>query len=142
MALGLGTRIGVIGIRDEVPPAIAAVLGPHHAGHRRPEGVHNTVGLTTPEGAAAVLAAAAELVADGADTLLLACTGLTTIGIAPRLERELGVPAVDAVLAAGLLALRSSAPQSRSAGLPHAALPAAISGANAMKIRTQLAKQA
>ena len=32
-----------------------------------------------------------------------------------------------------LKALRSSAPQSRSAGLPHAALPGAISGANALK---------
>ncbi|WP_432052291.1 aspartate/glutamate racemase family protein [Streptomyces xiamenensis] len=125
VALGLGTRVGVIGIRDEVPPAIAKVLGPHHAGHRRPEGVHDTVGLTTPEGAAAVLAAAAELVADGADTLLLACTGLTSIGIAPRLERELGVPAVDAVLAAGLLALRSSSP----AAPPQLPRPRSVDGA-------------
>ncbi|GAA2358964.1 aspartate/glutamate racemase family protein [Streptomyces carpaticus] len=106
VALGLGTRIGVIGIRDEVPPAVAALLGRHYAGHRRPEGVHSTVDLAAPHGPAAVLAAAGELVAAGADALVLACTGLTTLGIAPRLERELGVPAVDAVLAAGLLALR------------------------------------
>ncbi|MFD0446468.1 aspartate/glutamate racemase family protein [Streptomyces indonesiensis] len=48
--------------------------------------------------------AAAGLVASGADTLLLACTGLNTIGIRPLLERRLGVPVVDPVLAAGLLA--------------------------------------
>jgi len=37
---------------------------------------------------------------------------------------------VEARCARWLEALRSSAPQSRSAGLPHAASPAAVSGAN------------
>jgi len=39
---------------------------------------------------------------------------------------------VEARCARWLEALRSSAPQSRSAGLPHAALPVTISGANGL----------
>ncbi|MEE1801748.1 aspartate/glutamate racemase family protein [Streptomyces sp. JV176] len=104
VALGLGTRVGVLGITDEAPPGVRAVLGPHFLGAVRPRDVHRTTDLLAPHGPAAVLAAATELVEAGADTLLLACTGLTTIGIRPLLEDRLSVPAVDAVLAAGLMA--------------------------------------
>ncbi len=104
VALGLGRRVGVLGIRDEAPPAVRAVLGDHFAASARPDGVHRTTDLLAPEGPAMVLEAAAGLVASGADTLLLACTGLNTIGIRPLLEERLGVPVVDPVLAAGLLA--------------------------------------
>ncbi|WP_320778721.1 aspartate/glutamate racemase family protein [Streptomyces sp. CRN 30] len=103
VALGLGRRVGVLGIRDEAPPAVAALLGDRMAGAARPEGVHGTRDLRTAEGTEAAVAAAAGLVAGGADTLLLACTGLTSIGIRPRLEADLGVPVVDAILAAGLV---------------------------------------
>lgn len=103
VALGLGRRIGVLGIRDEAPPAVVALLGSRLAGAVRPEGVRGTRDLRTPEGTEAAVAAAAGLVDRGADTLLLACTGLTSIGVRSRLEGELGVPVVDPVLAAGLL---------------------------------------
>lgn len=104
VALGLGRRIGVLGIRDEAPPAVRALLGDRFTASARPHGVHRTTDLLAPEGPPAVLEAATELVASGADTLLLACTGLNTIGIRPLLEERLGVPVVDPVLAAGLLA--------------------------------------
>ncbi|MCQ8831306.1 aspartate/glutamate racemase family protein [Streptomyces samsunensis] len=104
VALGLGRRIGVLGIRDEAPPAVRALLGDRFTASARPHGVHRTIDLLAPEGPPAVLEAATGLVASGADTLLLACTGLNTIGIRPLLEERLGVPVVDPVLAAGLLA--------------------------------------
>ncbi|TMU90942.1 aspartate/glutamate racemase family protein [Streptomyces sp. DASNCL29] len=104
VALGLGRRVGVLGIRDEAPPAVRALLGDRFTDSARPHGVHRTTDLLVPEGPEAVLEAAAGLVASGADTLLLACTGLNTIGVRPLLERRLGVPVVDPVLAAGLLA--------------------------------------
>ncbi|MEK8172653.1 aspartate/glutamate racemase family protein [Streptomyces sp. M19] len=66
--------------------------------------VRRTTDLLAPDGPAAVLDAASELVAAGADTLLLACTGLNTIGARPLLEERLGVPVVDPVLAAGAMA--------------------------------------
>jgi len=104
VSLGLGTRIGVLGITDEAPTGVRAILGDRFTGAVRPREVRRTTDLPTPHGTAAVLEAAARLVESGADTLLLACTGLTTIGIRPRLEDLLAVPVVDAVLAAGLLA--------------------------------------
>ncbi|MFE3825618.1 aspartate/glutamate racemase family protein [Streptomyces sp. NPDC059092] len=104
VSLGLGTRVGVLGITDEAPPGTRAILGDRFAGAVRPREVRRTTDLRAPHGEAAVLEAAAGLVASGADTLLLACTGLTTIGVRPRLEERLGVPVVDAVLAAGLMA--------------------------------------
>ncbi|MBA2809332.1 hydantoin racemase [Streptomyces sp. KM273126] len=104
VALGLGTRVGVLGIRDEAPPAVTAVLGERFAGAARPRGVRRTTDLLAPDGPEAVLEAGAGLVEAGADTLLLACTGLNTIGVRPLLEDRLGVPVVDPVLAAGLLA--------------------------------------
>jgi allantoin racemase len=104
VSLGLGRRVGVIGIRDQAPPAVRAVLGDHFAGSARPHGVHRTTDLTAPGGREAVVDAASELIASGADTLLLACTGLNTIGIRPLLEERLRVPVVDPVLAAGLMA--------------------------------------
>ncbi|MEV7086408.1 aspartate/glutamate racemase family protein [Streptomyces sp. NPDC093085] len=110
VALGLGTRVGVLGITDEAPPGIRAVLGPHFLGNLRPRDVRRTTDLLAPHGPEAVLAAATELVAAGADTLLLACTGLTTIGIRPLLEARLAVPVVDAVLAAGLMASYARSP--------------------------------
>lgn len=103
VALSLGRRIGVLGIRDETPPAVAALLGTRLTASVRPQGVHSTTELRTPEGTEAAEAAAADLVAQGADTLLLACTGLTSVGIRPRLEHHLGVPVIDPVLAAGLI---------------------------------------
>ncbi|TDC60807.1 aspartate/glutamate racemase family protein [Streptomyces hainanensis] len=104
VALGLGTRVGVIGITEGAPPAVRSLLGERFVGAERPEGVRRTTDLLEPEGRRVTVESAERLVAAGADVLLLACTGLTTIGIGPELRERFGVPVVDAVLAAGLLA--------------------------------------
>jgi Asp/Glu/hydantoin racemase len=96
----------------------AAVAGTVHAlGSRlaasvRPEGVHRTTDLLEPGAAERSLDAARRLVDAGAGVILFACTGMTTIGLAAPVRAELGVPVVDAVLAAGLTA---------SYALPHSA---------------------
>ncbi|MFC5824121.1 aspartate/glutamate racemase family protein [Nonomuraea insulae] len=103
-ALALGGRVGVLGLNDEAPEAVRAVLGDRLAASLRPEGVRRTTDLLEPGAADRSVAAARRLVEAGAEAVLFACTGLTTIGLAPRITKELGVPAVDAVLAAGLMA--------------------------------------
>ncbi|MCP2334138.1 aspartate/glutamate racemase family protein [Actinoalloteichus caeruleus] len=103
-ALATGDRVGVLGITDEVPPAVGDVLGARLVSARRPDGVTRTTDLLTDQGAAAARAAAADLVAAGAEVLLFACTGLTTIRLAPWVRSHLGVPVVDAVLAGGAVA--------------------------------------
>lgn len=103
VALNFGERVGVLGIRDQPPRPVARILGDRLTACIRPAGVSTTRHLLEPDGRQRALAAARELVAAGADTIALACTGLVTIGMAPILRRELGVPVADPVLAGGLM---------------------------------------
>ena len=64
---------------------------------------------------------------------LRACRIISLRSLRSLRSNRCGKSEVEARCARWLEALRSSAPQSRSAGLPHAALPAAGSGANALK---------
>lgn len=103
-ALAIGGKVGVLGLNDEAPAAIRSVLGDRLVASLRPEGVHRTTDLLEPDGVQRSLAGATRLVRAGAEVVLFACTGLTTIGLAEPVRRELGVPVVDAVLAGGLMA--------------------------------------
>ena len=44
------------------------------------------------------------LKAAGAQSIALACTGMSTVGMAPRLREAVGLPVIDPVLAEGLFA--------------------------------------
>jgi len=103
VALALGGRIGVLSITPDVPAAVAQVLGDRIVAYCVPEGVSNTTHLMEPGGVERSMAAARKLVDAGADVILFACTGFVTIGMAPKIQAELGVPAVDPVLAGGLM---------------------------------------
>lgn len=104
IARATSDRVGVIGIVDEVPACIRTVLGDALLADRVPDGVSCTNDLMTPSGRAGVDRTAGALVAEGAECILFACTGLTTIGAAPGVAAATGVPVVDAVVAAGHLA--------------------------------------
>lgn len=104
VALGLGGKVGVIGLNDEAPKAIRDVLGDRLVTAVRPEGVRRTTDLLQEGAADRALAAVRSLVDAGAEVVLFACTGFTTIGLGARVRAELDVPVVDAVLAAGLVA--------------------------------------
>ncbi len=111
LALAVGGRIGVLGIEDEAPESVRSMLGDRLVGVARPAGVHTTIELCTPRGRDAAMAAARRIVADGAQTVLFACTGLTTLGLAATVRSECGVPVVDPVLAAGHMAIAAGARQ-------------------------------
>lgn len=97
--LDFGDRIGVLGIREEAPDSIRRILGARFVKSIRPEGVYNTNDLLTESGRASVVAAANDLVEMGVDVILLACTGLSTIGIAKLLNGSISVPVIDPVYA-------------------------------------------
>ena len=101
IALASATKVGVLGITDEVPVAVSSILGDRMVAALVPDGVHNTVDLMTPAGRAAALRAGEALKSQGATCILFACTGLTTIGLRPELAAQLGIPVIDAVLAGG-----------------------------------------
>ncbi len=100
-ALATADKVGVLGITGDVPAAVKDALGDRMVADIVPDGVGSTVDLMKPEGYEAALRAGDELVAAGAQCILFACTGLTTIGLRPELAARVGVPVVDAVLAAG-----------------------------------------
>jgi allantoin racemase len=100
VAIALGGRIGVLGITDELPTAMAAVFGVRTVLHRSPDGVRRTTDLTR----ASALFAVEELVTEGAQVIVFACTGLTTMGLAGQVRERWNVPVVDAVLATGAVA--------------------------------------
>lgn len=101
LAMGLGERVGVIGITDETPKIMKKVLNGFLFKESRPEGVSTTLDLMTPEGRESVLKEAYLLKAEGVDVLALACTGMSTVSLAPKLRRETGLPVIDPVSAEG-----------------------------------------
>lgn len=100
-ALTFGLPVGVLGLTPEVPHRMARTLGSHLLHSLSPAGVRTTLDLLTPAGRAATLAAGRLLRDQGAGVICLACTGMSTAGLAPILRRDLGIPIIDPVLATG-----------------------------------------
>jgi Asp/Glu/hydantoin racemase len=104
MALALGRPVGVLSIVSEVLSPISDVLGGRLVAWDVPQGVKTTLDLMSEEGKERFVAAGERLKGQGAEMILLACTGFSTIRIAPFLEGRLGLPVVDPVISAGLAA--------------------------------------
>lgn len=104
LATRYGERIGLLGIVDYAPKAYLRMIPDKLVGNIRPEGVHSTLDLMTPEGRKSCLQAAMELKQMGAEVIALGCTGLATIGIAGEIEEVTGLPVIDPVLAQGAFA--------------------------------------
>ena len=100
-ALAFGGRVGVLGLKHSVPGPISDALGDRMLLIDGPESVETPEGFLLPTGIFDVLAAAHMLVDAGADVILEASTGLTSIGMADVLRRRLGIPVIDPVTAAG-----------------------------------------
>lgn len=104
LALASGGAVGVLGITPDVPAAVTDVLGGRLVADLVPAGVTSTIDLMRPESYQRALEAAEDLKRAGAESILFACTGLTTIGLAADVLARTGLPVVDAVMAAGALA--------------------------------------
>jgi len=104
LSLAYGEKVGTLGITEETPAVMKAILGSRLVAEAKPEGVVNTFDLMNEEGRKKALAAVHLLLENGAEVIALACTGYATIGIAAELEERAGIPVVDAVAAAGLAA--------------------------------------
>jgi len=101
IARTLGKAIGVITITDDVPEVVRNNLGDHFLAWKKVKEVKTGLDLESEASYGNTLNAAEELVAEGSDTILLACTGFSTIAIAPKIAKAMGVPVIDPVLAAG-----------------------------------------
>lgn len=103
LALSFGTKVAAFGIAEHAPHTMKTILGEHLCAEIQPEGVHTTLDLMTAEGKRSALETAVSLGKRGVDVIALACTGYSTIGIAPELEQAAGIPVIDAVEATGLI---------------------------------------
>ncbi len=104
IARTLGKATGVITLTDAVPAVVRDGLGDCFLTWKKVQGVKTGLDFQSEAGYRNALKAAEELAASGSETLLLACTGLSSIGIAPRMSAALGIPVVDPLLAAGSVA--------------------------------------
>ncbi|GAA2143313.1 aspartate/glutamate racemase family protein [Arthrobacter humicola] len=100
-ALTFGGRIGVLGLGAHVPGPIAESLGDRMLLIDGEGRLETPDAFLMPAGIFDALAAAHMLVDAGADVIVQASTGLSSIGMADVLRRRLGVPVIDAVTAAG-----------------------------------------
>ncbi|WP_307851182.1 aspartate/glutamate racemase family protein [Nocardiopsis sp. MG754419] len=107
-ALELGSRVGVLDLTTRTPVSVTSVLGTALVASLVPRGIRRTHDLRGEAGLRASVEAADDLVSRGADTLMFACTGMTTIGLAARLTDRVSVPVVDAVRAAAGAAVRAA----------------------------------
>jgi Asp/Glu/hydantoin racemase len=101
VALAFGGRVGVLGLKHQVPDPITESLGERMLLIDGPASVETPEGFLMPTGIFDALAAAHMLVEAGADVIVEATTGLTSIGMAEVLRRRLGIPVIDPVTAAG-----------------------------------------
>ena len=100
----LGNSVGVLTITDAPPDSVKRGLGEHYLAWAKVEKVENTLDLKEDDIVARTLNAARHLKRQGSDVIALACTGFSAIGIAPKIDKELRIPVVDPVLAAGSIA--------------------------------------
>jgi len=107
LALEYGRRIGVLNLTEETPRVIREVLGNNLIAEDHPDGVSNTLDLMTDWGRKEAINATKRLKEKGVEVIVLGCTGMSTIMIAPVLEKEVGIPIIDPVIAAGAVALHS-----------------------------------
>ncbi|MDR1835300.1 MAG: aspartate/glutamate racemase family protein [Fusobacteriaceae bacterium] len=110
LARTLEQPTAVLGITDKAPPAIRLALGEYFVGEIVPQGVDSTLDLMKEQGMQAVLAAGEKLVSQGAKVIVLACTGLATIGAAKKLREKLRVPVIDPVHAQALVCAAALGP--------------------------------
>ncbi len=102
MGLALGERMGDLNLVGSTPPRIVSLLGCRLVAEASPQGVSNTTDMLVHKGAA--LVAAKSLLKKGADVILLACTGYSSIGMAQFITDELDCRVIDAVEAGGAVA--------------------------------------
>lgn len=96
-SLMVGSRVGVIGISEEAPePMVRALGGAFHSYLSSPN-LRKTTDLFSAEAKDELLSLSQQIISDGADVILFACTGFSTIGLKVFLLEHLNVPIIDLV---------------------------------------------
>ncbi len=103
VALGMGSKVGVIGIEAEIPGPMREILQDRLFDYVRPEGINTTLDLYGEQGQKRVIRAAGAMKEKGCDVIALGCTGISTTRIHKIISGQIGIPVIDPVLAAGVV---------------------------------------
>lgn len=93
----VGSRVGVMGITDAAPSRMRQELGDHFHSYSFSVELRKTTDLMEEEAKKKLLLVAKEAIAGGADVLLFACTGFSTIRLKDYLVSHVDVPVIDLV---------------------------------------------
>ena len=105
LARATSRSVGILGLVDEVPACMERTLSGRIVASTSPEGVENVLDLWGEKGKAATEEAAGRLVSAGAGAIVLACTGMTPMGVAQGLRQATGLPVFDPLVSAITLVL-------------------------------------
>lgn len=105
LARATSRSVGILGLVDEVPACMERILPGRIVASTSPEGVENVLDLWSEKGKAATEEAAGRLVSAGAGAIVLACTGMTPMGVAHKLRQAKGIPVFDPLVSAITLVL-------------------------------------
>lgn len=100
-----GNHPAALGITEDMPQGYQRIFGDKVVSNARGEGIESVLDLMSPDGYVATVKQARKQKEMGADVIALSCTGMSSIEIAPALERELGMPVIDPVMCEGLVTL-------------------------------------
>ena len=100
-AVSISNKVGILMITQSAPKLMTNILGESLRCSIRPEKVYSTLDLLTQEGKTSALKATGMLIEAGCDTVVLACTGMSTIGLADTIKNEFKVKVIDPILASG-----------------------------------------
>ncbi|MEZ7173232.1 aspartate/glutamate racemase family protein [Sporosarcina sp. OR05] len=93
----IGQRVAVIGITDQVLLTIEKGLEDRFHSYRFDPTLRKTTDLVSPDAKEKLLAVARDAIADGADVILFACTGFSTIRLKDYLVTHIDIPVIDLV---------------------------------------------
>lgn len=98
----VGSNVAVIGITDQVPMGIKNELGDKFFSYSFATTLRKTTDLFQADAKEKLLHIAEEAIKAGADVILFACTGFSTIRLKDYLINYLNVPVIDLVDAQGI----------------------------------------
>jgi len=99
VARAMGLPVGVLGLSEDPPRAVRDVLGPLLKAAGAPRNVKTALDLPRPESRGDIIQVGLALKDLGAQTLLMTCTGMSTMAVSDELRTLLGMPVIDPLMA-------------------------------------------
>src|SRR5699024_5694009 len=102
IAKSLGAKIGVIGITREIPKPIENILNNNYV-YKYNENIRKTNDLFNENTKLSLYKTVNQLIEDGADVILFACTGFSTIKLKKYLASYINIPIIDLIEAQSIV---------------------------------------